>query len=140
MAILAIGAMVAPALEAAHLLASDGIEATVVNARFAKPLDSDLILDLASTIKRVVTVEENTLSGGYGSSVANLLQEAGLSDVQVKCIGIPDEFVEQGTQAILRSKYALDAKGIAGQVLSFFPTLDSTSVGKVKDEARATLL
>ncbi len=127
-AILAIGVTVTPALEAAQELASRGIEATVVNARFAKPLDSELILDLASRIKRMVTVEENTLSGGFGSSVINLLQKSGTSDVQVKSLGIPDEFVEQGTQAILRGKYGLDAKGIAGQVLTFFPALDSDSL------------
>jgi len=120
-AILAIGAMVAPALKAAQELASNGIETTVVNARFAKPLDSELITSLANRIKCIVTVEENVLSGGFSSSVANLLQESGITDVQVKSIGIPDEFVEQGTQALLRSKYCLDAKGITEQVLSLFP-------------------
>ena len=112
----------APALEAAEELASNGIEATVVNARFAKPLDSELITGLASNIKRWVTVEENALSGGFGSSVVDLLQKSGISDIQVKSIGIPDEFVEQGAQAILRSKYGLDAKGIAQQVLNWFST------------------
>jgi 1-deoxy-D-xylulose-5-phosphate synthase len=120
-AILAIGTTVAPALEAAQKLASNGIEATVVNARFAKPLDAELIIDLASDIKHLVTVEENALSGGFGNSVASLLQESGISDIRVKSIGIPDEFVEQGTQAILRSKYGLDAEGIARQVLELFP-------------------
>jgi len=117
-AILAIGATVAPALEAAQELASHGVEATVVNARFAKPLDSELIIDLTNRIKRIVTVEENAVTGGFGSGVADLLQKSGRCDVQVKSIGIPDEFTEQGTQAILRSKYGLDAKGIAQQVLT----------------------
>jgi 1-deoxy-D-xylulose-5-phosphate synthase len=116
-AILAIGATVAPALEAAQEVASYGIEATVVNARFVKPLDSKLITDLASRIKRMVTVEENAITGGFGSTVNNLIQQSGRSDVRVKIMGIPDEFVEQGTQAILRAKYSLDAKGIAQQVL-----------------------
>jgi 1-deoxy-D-xylulose-5-phosphate synthase len=116
-AILAIGATVAPALEAAQEVASYGIEATVVNARFVKPLDSELIIDLASRIKRMVTVEENAITGGFGSAVNNLIQKSGRSDVRVKIMGIPDEFVEQGTQAILRTKYGLDAKGIAQQVL-----------------------
>ena len=122
-AILAIGTTVAPAVEAAQELASNGIEATVVNARFAKPLDSELIIDLAGGIKRLVTVEENALSGGFGNSVVELLQKSGVSDIRVKSIGIPDEFVEQGTQALLRSKYGLDAKGIAKQVLELFPSL-----------------
>ncbi|MFC1864468.1 1-deoxy-D-xylulose-5-phosphate synthase [Chloroflexota bacterium] len=137
-AILAMGVMVAPALEAAWELASRGIEATVVNARFAKPLDSELITDLTSRIKRMVTVEENALSGGFGSSVVDLLQESGMSDVQVKSIGLPDEFIEQGTQTILRSRYALDANGIAEQVLSLFPDLAPNSLLKVKDGAKAT--
>jgi len=119
-AILAIGITVALALEAAQELASNGIEATVVNARFTKPLDSELIVDLGSRIKRLVTVEENALSGGFGSSVIKLLQKSGVYDTQVKSIGIPDEFVEQGAQAILRSQYGLDAKGIAQQVLNLF--------------------
>jgi 1-deoxy-D-xylulose-5-phosphate synthase len=120
-AILALGAAVAPALEAAHELAAKGIEAAVVNARFAKPLDEPLITDLASRIKNIVTVEENVLTGGFGSSVVRLLQESGKGSVTVKNIGIPDEFVEHGTQAILRSRYSLDAKGIAQKVLEMFP-------------------
>jgi len=120
-AILAIGTMVAPALEAAQKLALSGIEATVVNARFAKPLDAELIIDLTSDIKRLVTVEENALSGGFGNSVIDLLQQSGISHIQVKTIGIPDEFVEQGSQAQLRAKYGLDAEGIARQVLKLFP-------------------
>jgi 1-deoxy-D-xylulose-5-phosphate synthase len=119
-AILAIGTAVAPALEAASELASSGIEATVVNARFAKPLDAELIIDLSKNIKHMVTVEENALSGGFGNSVVSLLQESGVNDAQVKSIGIPDEFVEQGAQAVLRSKYGLDAKGIARQVRELF--------------------
>jgi 1-deoxy-D-xylulose-5-phosphate synthase len=119
-AILAIGATVAPALEAARKLAESGIKATVVNARFAKPLDAGLIRELAGSIKRLVTVEENALSGGFGSSVIELLQQSGISDIQVKTIGIPDEFVEQGSQAQLRAKYGLDAEGMARKALELF--------------------
>jgi 1-deoxy-D-xylulose-5-phosphate synthase len=121
-AILAIGNMVTPALEAAAELAKQGIEATVVNARFAKPLDSELIIDIASHIKRLVTIEENAISGGFGNGVVELLQQSGISDIKVKSIGIPDEFVEQGSQAILRAKYGLDAEGIAKQVLGLLPS------------------
>lgn len=120
-AIIAIGATVVPAVKAAHELSSLGVEATVVNARFAKPLDSELILGLARQIKRLVTVEENTLCGGFGSAVAKLIQEADAGDVPMRLIGIPDEFVEQGTQAVLRAKYGLDADGIVRQVLAMFP-------------------
>ena len=138
--ILAIGATVAPALEAATELASNGIETTVVNARFAKPLDSELIVGLANSIKRIVTVEENVIIGGFGNSVVDLLQKSGRSDVQVKSIGIPDEFVEHGTQAILRAKYSLDAKGIARQVLTLFPDLAAKSLLMVKSKAETTSL
>jgi len=118
--ILAIGAMVAPALEAAHELAASKIEAAVVNARFAKPLDSEMIIELTHDTKRMVTVEENVLSGGFGNSVVKFLQDSGRVDVQVKSLGIPDEFVEQGSQAILRTKYGLDAKGITQNVMALF--------------------
>jgi 1-deoxy-D-xylulose-5-phosphate synthase len=121
-AILAIGSVVMPALEVASKLAEQGIEATVVNARFAKPLDAELIINIAGRIKHLVTVEENAVSGGFGNSVVELLQQSGISDVQIKTIGIPDEFVEQGSQAVLRAKYGLDAQGIAKQVLELVPS------------------
>ena len=121
-AILAIGTMVMPALEAAAKLSKQGVEATVVNARFAKPLDAELITDIASRIKRLVTIEENTISGGFGNSVVELLQQTGISDIQIKNIGIPDEFVEQGSQSLLRAKYGLDAEGIIKQVLELLPS------------------
>ncbi|MGD9117530.1 MAG: 1-deoxy-D-xylulose-5-phosphate synthase [Dehalococcoidia bacterium] len=121
-AILAIGAMVTPALEAADKLTKQGIEVTVVNARFAKPLDAELILEIASRIKRLVTVEENAVSSGFGNAVAEFLQQSGISDVQLKTIGIPDEFVEQGSPAVLRAKYGLDAQGIAKQVSELIPS------------------
>ncbi len=137
-AVLAIGATVATALEAARELASSGIEATVVNARFVKPLDRELIIDLASRVKRIITVEENTLSGGFGSCVVDLLQKSGVSGVQVRTIGLPDDFIEQGAQTILRSKYGLDAEGIARQVLSLFPDIDTDSLVKFNGKAKAT--
>ena len=137
-AILAIGNTVVPSLEAAQELASSGIEATVVNARFVKPLDSELIIDLAGRLKRVVTVEENTLHGGFGSNVVALLQKSGISDIQVKSIGLPDEFVEQGDQSILRSKYGLDAEGIVREVLTLFPSFESNALLKPNNKAKTT--
>jgi 1-deoxy-D-xylulose-5-phosphate synthase len=97
-----------------------------------------LINDLSGRIKRVVTVEENVLTGGFGSSVNQLLQESGRCGIQVKNIGIPDEFVEHGTQAILRSRYGLDAEGIVRQVLELFPDSVSDSSLKVKGKAGTT--
>ncbi len=118
-----IGIGVHSAMDAANLLAGTGIETTVINARFAKPLDSALITDVARHIKRIVTIEENTLIGGFGSSVVTLLEESGISGFRSHCVGIPDRFVEQGTQAILREKYGLDPSGIVKQVLEVFPEL-----------------
>jgi len=110
--ILAIGASVNPSLQAAAELEKLGYQTTVVNARFVKPLDESLILNLAARRGRVLTVEENVLQGGFGSAVLELLMDRGLM-VPVKRLGIPDMFVEHGSPAILREKYGLDAKGIA---------------------------
>ncbi|MFH1003776.1 MAG: transketolase C-terminal domain-containing protein, partial [Chloroflexota bacterium] len=127
-AILAIGATVAPALEAARELAERGIDAAVANARYAKPLDAGLITDLADRVGRLVTVEDNTLSGGFGSSVAALLESSGRCGVLVKSLGIPDEFVEHGTLAILRQRYGLDAPGIARQVMALLASTGDSSL------------
>lgn len=122
-ALLAIGSTVQPALAAAQELAKQNINAAVVNARFAKPLDSKLILELACRIGRIITIEENTLCGGFGSAVLGLLESSGLASVKVRRLGIPDEFVEHGHPSLLRAKYKLDATGIAQQVVSLFPEL-----------------
>ncbi len=120
-AILALGSTVAPALEAARELAAAGVEAAVADARFAKPLDDRLILELARRTRNLVTVEENSLIGGFGSSVLGLIQASDISSVRVKSIGIPDEFVDQGNPSALRSGYGLDAPGIARQILALVP-------------------
>ena len=114
-----IGATVTSCLEAAEHLALGGIDAMVVNARFAKPLDTELILDAASHIKRMVIVEENVLSGGFGAGVLELLEKADASDIKVKRLGISDEFVAHGRQDFLRSLYHLDARGIAKECSDF---------------------
>ena len=115
-AILAIGRMVHPSVQAAERLSEDGIEATVVNARFVKPLDEELIVRLASSIPRLVTVEENSLKGGFGSAVLELLEEKGLNRVMVHRIGIPDEIVPHGDTTLLLSKYGLDENSIYLQI------------------------
>ncbi len=129
--IIAIGATVMPALEAAYRLESKGIQATVVNARFTKPLDAELILDVASQTKRLVTVEENTLQGGFGSYVTDLIKQAGLNDVQIKSLGLPDKFIEHGAQSLLRAKYGLDVNGITKEALAFFPVYDTAKVTRL---------
>lgn len=112
-AIIAYGSMVYPAMEAAESLAKGGIEATVVNARFVKPLDNELILQLAKTRRVIVTVEEAYLAGGFGSAVMELLEENNLLD-QVKVIrmGVPDRIITHGDPKLLLAKYGLDADGI----------------------------
>ncbi|MHB9074960.1 MAG: 1-deoxy-D-xylulose-5-phosphate synthase [Desulfobaccales bacterium] len=116
--ILAMGASVYPALDAAKELDKQGFSATVVNARFVKPLDEHLILSLAAKHGRVLTVEENVLAGGFGSAVLELLADRNLVGITVKRCGIPDIFVEHGTQSILRKKYGLDAAGILKSALT----------------------
>ncbi len=135
-AILALGTSVHHAYEAANELSKKGIESTVVNARFAKPLDEALIINLSQRIKHIVTVEENVLTGGFGSSVMKLLQESGITGVTVKSLGIADEFVEHGTQAILRAKYSLDAKGIAGKILESLPIPEKILPVDMEDKSK----
>ena len=104
--ILAIGSMVQPALEAGN-----DIDATVVNARFIKPLDKELILELAGQHDKVITVEENSIRGGFGSAVAELFQENNLYK-PLKIIGIPDKFIEMGTMQELRESCGLTKESI----------------------------
>jgi len=110
--ILAIGRSVSEALAAHSILAEKGISATVVNCRFVKPLDADLIGALAGEIPRIITVEENVRQGGFGSAVLECLSDRGVTGFHLQCIGIPDTFVEHGSQKILRSKYGIDASSI----------------------------
>ena len=105
-ALLAFGNMLEEALKA-----GDKINATVVNMRFIKPLDIKLIRDLGSSHKLLVTLEENTISGGAGSAVLEVISEYDLKCQSLR-IGIPDKFVEQGGQEQLRKKYGLDAASI----------------------------
>ncbi|MDY6917492.1 MAG: 1-deoxy-D-xylulose-5-phosphate synthase [Chloroflexota bacterium] len=121
LAVAAVGAAVGPAMDAAERLSRDGVECTVVNARFVKPVDRDLILEVANRTGRVVTVEENALRGGFGSAVLEAIQDAHLPEVRVERIGLPDIFVEHGSQEALRAKYGLDAEGIVKRVLQSFP-------------------
>lgn len=120
LAIITVGNTVYSSLKAAEMLKREGISASVINARFLKPLDAELIIALAKKNKRIITVEENVLAGGFGSAVLECLSSAGLTDIAVKRIGIDDAFVEHGSQAILRKKYGLDEEGIYQTALSFF--------------------
>ncbi len=117
LALIAIGSTVYPALAAAEKLIGQGVSATVINARFVKPLDAELILWAARTHPKIITIEENVLAGGFGSAVLELLADQGLKQVMVRRMGIPDEFVEHATQAELRRQYRLDEAGIIATML-----------------------
>ncbi|MBZ0157684.1 MAG: 1-deoxy-D-xylulose-5-phosphate synthase [Alphaproteobacteria bacterium] len=121
-ALIAVGTTVFPALKAAETLRKDGFDPCVINARFIKPLDEALLASLFSRIKRIVTVEENLLAGGFGSAVLECLNKTGTADVTVKRVGIGDVFVEHGSPAILRKKYGLDEEGIYKAALSLLKT------------------
>ena len=110
--LIGIGRSVNEALTASAELRAMGIDATVVNCRFVKPLDVELLTDLAEKIPRIVTVEENVLQGGFGSAVWECLNDAGLRGLLIERIGIQDTFVEHGSPTVLRSKYGVDAKAI----------------------------
>ena len=112
-AIVAYGSMVYPAMEAAEKLATENISATVINARFVKPLDAETIISLAGRHQTIVTVEEAYLAGGFGSAVMELLEEKGLlENASVHRMGVADEIVTHGDPKILLAKYGLNADGI----------------------------
>ena len=124
-AIIAYGSMVHPSLAAAENLAKDGIETTVINARFVKPLDAPLILALARTKRLLVTVEEAYLAGGFGAAILELLEENGLQDkVRVVRMGVPDRLITHGDPKLLLAKYGLDADGIYNRVRESIEVLD----------------
>ncbi|MCY4366852.1 MAG: 1-deoxy-D-xylulose-5-phosphate synthase [Chloroflexi bacterium] len=130
--IFGLGKAATAALEASDLLVSYGIACGVVNPVFVKPLDVSLLVDSARASGRIVTVEENVLAGGFGSAVLEALSAAGLDDVAVHRIGMPDSFVEHGTAGDQRHELQLDAEGIAAQILeTFFP--DRTAVSAASD-------
>src|SRR5438067_1718437 len=125
--ILAYGHPVTAALAAADLLSHDGVDATVVNARFAKPLDAERILTLVARTPRVLTVEEHVVAGGFGSAVAELCSERGVrADIEI--IGVPDVHVDHGAQSLWRHHYGLDAEGIAAAVRRRWPRLAALPV------------
>ncbi len=113
---LAIGSMVRAARAAAELLADEGLEATVVDARFAKPLDEELILQQVAR-GPIVTVEENVLAGGFGAGALELLQDRGVC-TRIRRLGIPDRFISHGNKARLWAELGLDADGIAAAARS----------------------
>ncbi len=122
-AIVALGATVHQSLAAADRLAALGVRCSVANARYAKPLDEGLISGLSRKTGRIITVEENVLSGGFGSAVAEFLRHDKAHATKLECIAFPDMFIRHGTQEHLRSIYDLDASGIVRRIKQSFPEL-----------------
>ncbi|MFQ5912108.1 MAG: 1-deoxy-D-xylulose-5-phosphate synthase [Nitrospinota bacterium] len=119
-AFLAIGNTVHPSLKAAQALSVEGIEAAVVNMRFAKPVDAKLIERMVRSVHRLVTLEDSTLHGGFGSAVLECLADRGLlRNTRVLRLGIPDAFVPHGSPKILRKLVGLDAESIADSARKF---------------------
>jgi len=119
---IAIGSMVDVAVRAAEELARDGIDASVINARFVKPLDRELILEEALRTGRVVTLEENVVSGGFGTAVLELLQSEGAARVRVRVMGLPDEFVTHGATAQLLSDCGLALEDVVASARTLVTT------------------
>ncbi|MCX6343993.1 MAG: 1-deoxy-D-xylulose-5-phosphate synthase, partial [Armatimonadetes bacterium] len=117
-AIIALGSTVYPSVEAANILAAQGISVEVINARFAKPLDEQLILGVLNRKIPCVIAEDNTIAGGFGSAILELASRKGLSTENIKIIGVPDAFVEHDTPEALREKLGLTAEGIAAALMS----------------------
>lgn len=115
-AIIALGPLVYAALEAAEDLAGRGIEVAVINARFVKPLDTELIIKWARQTGHIITLEEHAVAGGFGSAVLEALAAAGCTEVKVKCLGIGDIFVTHGKPDVLREHLGLTAPSIAAEV------------------------
>jgi 1-deoxy-D-xylulose-5-phosphate synthase len=115
-AIFAIGNEVWPAVHAAEILQKEGIRVAVVNGRFIKPLDDDLIRRFCTPGAKIVTVEEGSLAGGFGSAIQERCEQLGLGGFEIHRIGIPDEYVSHGAQDVLRAQYDLHPEGIAAHV------------------------
>ncbi|MDL2284772.1 1-deoxy-D-xylulose-5-phosphate synthase [Oxalobacter sp. OttesenSCG-928-P03] len=114
-AILAFGTMLTPALEAAEIL-----DATVINMRFVKPLDKEILLEAAKSHAAFVTIEEGAIAGGAGAAITELLAEAGIT-IPVLLLGLPDEFIDHGEVGQLLSMHKLDAQGIVDTIRQRFP-------------------
>jgi len=116
--ILAYGVTTLTALDAADLLAENDIDATVVNARFAKPIDRRMVREALTGERPVVTVEDHSIQGGFGSAVLETAQEMGLSCARLTRLGLPDRFIEHGSRAGQLAESGIDAAGIAAAVIA----------------------
>lgn len=128
--ILSIGRTVSDALKAHSELMTDGISTTVVNCRFVKPLDNKLISSLAGKIPRIITIEENVRQGGFGSAILECLNDAGITSYCLERIGIPDRFIEHGSQSFLRSKYGINPTSIVNAGKHLIAAHDNNTISR----------
>lgn len=126
-AIVAYGNPVNAALTAADLLAQEGIQAAVINARFAKPIDEELLANLSRNFSRLLTVEEGAIPGGFGDAVLEFFHSHhDLTEPKIHTIGLPDVFVDHGPQAMWRDRFNMSAEGIVREIKAQFPELYNT--------------
>ncbi len=138
-AIVALGPMLYEALAAAAQLAEEhGLTITVVNARFVKPVDTEMLTRVAMKHKLVLTIEEGTLKGGFGSEVAEFYKEQDFTHAELICLGVPDEFIEHGTPAILHDHIGLTADGIVKAIRTskYFQSKPKTSLADIFKHSR----
>lgn len=131
--ILAVGSMVYPAIESALELIEDDIYCTVVNCRFVKPLDTVMLSELLSQNDRVLTIEENVLAGGFGSSILEFIEQNEIGNLKMKRLGIPDKFIEHGSRKQLLDKLSLNSEGIQKAVRNLL-TKKESKINSSKNE------
>jgi len=130
-ALIAVGRMVGVAKTVRNLLKKEGLEGTVANMRFVKPLDEKLLVSIALKNKVILTLEENVVAGGFGSAVLECLQKNGISDAAVKQIGIPDQFIEHGKPQLQREHCGLEPQQVAAEVKKLIGSQKSAVLGVV---------
>ena len=122
-AILTLGSMVETAFHAAEILAAEGVEASVLNLRFARPLDQKLLLETAQKARFIFTLEEHNLTGGFGSKVLEFFERQGLSqEIFIHRFALPDEFIEHGSRDSLLDQFGLSSPKIAAQIIQRMKT------------------
>lgn len=136
--LVALGSMVPEAVKVAEKLSKNGISTGVVNARFAKPIDVQLLKKLSEQVKAFVTIEENVLQGGFGSAVLESLQEQEIYNLPVLRIGIGDQFVEHGERDIILEDVGLTANRIAPKVMKFWDSLQTSAPKQAPDIEKNT--
>ena len=140
-AIIALGSMVHRAVEAADILHEKyGLTASVVNARFVKPVDEKMLTSVAVKHKLVLTIEDGTIKGGFGSEVAEFLQDRNLEHVELVRLGIPDNFIQQGALSILHDLCGISVEGItrAVQESNYFKHRPVSAFPRILEHSKAS--